>query len=166
MNTTNLILLLFAGLLLFSCSQKQTEEGLPLDEYGREDFLSFHHKFFHEIDFQLARIDFPITGQKMANGLPKLIEEKDWTLLRPIEGQEDVERQFAPRADDLMEEYIISHKAFVIKLRYQHNEVQNKWYLTYYSGITSQNMKATVDSSKLDSNRVLLVHPDSLAADK
>ena len=166
MNTPNLMLLLFASLLLFSCGPQKTEEGLPLDEQGREDFLSFHHKFFHEIDFQLARIDFPVTGPQMANGLPKLIEEKDWTLLRPIEGQEGVERQFAPRANDLMEEYIISHKAFVIKLRYQHNEVQNKWYLTHYSGITSQNMKATVDSTKLDSNRVLLVHPDSLASNK
>ncbi|AFC22769.1 hypothetical protein [Saprospira grandis] len=166
MNRPNLLLLVFASLFLFSCGPKQTEEGLPLDEYGREDFLSFHHKFFHEIDFQLARIDFPITGPKMANGLPKIIEEKDWTLLRPIEGQEGVERQFAPRADDLMEEYIIAQKAFVIKLRYQHNEVQNKWYLTYYSGITGDNMRATVDSSKLDSNRVLLVHPDSMPTDK
>ena len=152
----------FASLILFSCS------GVKKDKKGREDFSVFIDKFYSDIEFQLSRIDFPITGKVQENGIPELIEKEDWVILKPVEkNNPEYVVQNIEIADDLIKQQIIVKQSFSIEMEFSLNKASNEWYLTSYTGVSGVAATPTVDSTLLDSTRtVRVVHPDSLKNEK
>ncbi len=130
------ISILFFSLLFAACESGKSDDGLPLDDKGREDFSAFIDKFYSDIDFQLKRIEFPVLGKAGEDGLPTMIEEENWIILKPIDKKNpDYEMRISEKADDLMEHVIVVKRAFIINLQFNLNPVDKQWYLTYYSGV-------------------------------
>lgn len=115
---------------LFSCGGG-TE--IPLDDNGREDFGTFHVKFYEDSLFQLQRIEFPMMGVA-PNGAEQFIwTTENWQYLKPVEADgREIDRQILDM-DNVMQEKILIQGKFMIKLMYA--LIDNKWYLTSYSGI-------------------------------
>ncbi len=151
----------FASLILFSCS------GVKKDKKGREDFSVFIDKFYSDIEFQLSRINFPITG-KVINGKPEFIHEEDWVILKPVDRKNpDYVVQNIEIAEDLIKQQIIVKQSFSIEMEFSLNQVSKEWFLSSYTGVSGVAASPTVDSTLLDSTRtVRVVHPDSLKNEK
>ncbi len=122
------------GLLLTAC----TNQGLPLDDKGREDFLVFHEKFYADSLFQLQRIEFPLAGTD-----PDGVEERfywdidNWRYLQPLEEGQDVRKlPFVDMETWMIERLVIQERFGMEK---QFTLMDNKWYLTSYSGIAPIN---------------------------
>lgn len=155
-----LSLLFLLTLSLTACNEQNgsNDDGLPYDEQGREDFTSFHEKFFNERTFQLSRIDFPVIGPMQEDGRPQFIEEEDWAVLQPTQKDDpSIQRQIVFTAEDLVEEYVVVQQAFVIKLRYSLQEATNQWFLTYYSGVSNPRLQPEADERFNDTSRTIAV---------
>jgi hypothetical protein len=150
----SILLALFCSLFL-SCSD------IKKDSKGREDFSIFINKFYSDIDFQLSRIEFPVSGGKLENGKNEIIEKEDWIILKPVDqNNPDYEVKNIEITDDLIEQKIIVKKSFIIKLQFSLNRVTKLWYLSSYPGVTG----ASVDSkSEIEENseNPVTVTPDS-----
>jgi hypothetical protein len=159
----NTFALVFLGIILLyslvsSCS------GNKRDAQGREDFKIFIEKFYKDKDFQLSRIDFPITGKIQEDGRVQIIEEENWEILKPLDPKSaDYAIQIREISSDLIEQRIVVKQSFLIQLQFSLNPVSNDWYLSAYSGISGVAANAEVDPLLQDSSRtVRFVHPDSL----
>jgi hypothetical protein len=129
---------LFCMLILMSCGSGKSASGLPLDDKGREDFGAFIDKFYNDIEFQISRIEFPVLTKAGEDGRPGFIQEENWRVMKPInKANADYEVQLIEIAEDLMEQRILVKKAFIIVLKFNLN-IDNQWYLTYYSGFGGQ----------------------------
>jgi len=113
---------------LMACNNK----GLPLDDQGREDFITFHEKFYTDSAFQMSRIEFPLMGND-PEGNPYLWEAETWKIQRAVEENNDIERIPFFDMDIVMRERILIQKRFMIQNLF--SLVDNKWYLTEYSGL-------------------------------
>lgn len=144
--------LLILGLLfLEACTPKGS---LPTDDQGREDFNAFINKFYSDINFQLERIDFPITGKMQEDGRPQIIEKEEWSVLKPIDPKDPDYKVYNRNiADDLIEQQIVVKRAFSIEMQFTLNQASNEWYLTSYTGVSGVAATANVDSMVQDSTR-------------
>lgn len=109
-----------------------SNNALPLDEQGREDFRAFHAKFYADSAFQMARIEFPLMGND-PDGNPYLWTEEAWKIQKTIEENDNIERVPFFDMDIVMRERIIVQKRFMIQNMF--SLINNKWYLTEYSGL-------------------------------
>ena len=140
-----LMLLSALILSLSSCSNSKK------DKKGREDFSIFIDKFYADIEFQLSRIEFPITGAEDESGKIEIIEKEDWTVLKPIErNNPDYETFIFELSDDLIEQRIIVKKTFIIKLQFSLNPVTKEWYLSSYPGIKGASGKVKSSTENED----------------
>jgi len=161
--------LLIFGLLLFeACTPKGT---LPRDNEGREDFKFFINKFYSDINFQLERVDFPITGKMQEDGRPQIIEKEEWSILKPIDPNDAGYKIYNRNiAHDLIEQQIVVKGAFSIEMQFTLNQTANEWYLTSYTGVSGVAATVKVDSMMLDSTRkvgfIRNDSPDSFKKDK
>lgn len=132
MRTSIIVLSILVILFLSSCSNDQ---NIPLDAKGREDFQTFHAKFYSDSLFQIQRIEFPLLG-KNPNGTqePFFWELENWKFKKAVDLESD-EISMVPfyDMDDVMRERIIVQNRFMIENLF--SLVNNKWYLTQYSGI-------------------------------
>ncbi len=124
------ILFVILCLSILSCTDNSS---IPMDPRGREDFNVFHNKFYTDSLFQLQRIEFPMLGLS-PNGEEQFIWTlENWQYLKPViaDGR-DIDRQVVDM-DNVMQERMLIQGKFMIQLMYA--LVDNKWYLTNYSGI-------------------------------
>jgi hypothetical protein len=154
-------LILIVGLSLLNACTRSGQ--LPKDNQGREDFNAFQQKFYNDVNFQLSRIDFPITGKIMEDGRVQIIEEEQWKVLKPIDFNNPAFKVIVRnKAYDLIEQQVIVNQAFSIDLQFSLNPASKEWYLSSYSGISDVVIKADVDSTLLDSTRsVRLIDSES-----
>lgn len=127
------VLLLLMSLSFFACDSADT--SVPLDEDGRENFQAFHTKFYADSLFQLQRIEFPLLGNDPNGGAePFLWEVETWKFKKAVD-TEDSKIKRIPFYDmgDVIRERIIIHDAFMIQNMF--SLINNKWYLTEYSGM-------------------------------
>ncbi len=124
-----LFIILFGLLAITSCSSE-----LPKDESGREDFEAFYNKFYTDSLFQLSRIEFPMLGTDPNGSNMQFIWTTDnWKIIKKIDlNSEEIDR-IAQDMGEVIQEKIIVQKRFMIQIMY--SLVNNKWYLTSYSGI-------------------------------
>jgi hypothetical protein len=128
----------FCIVILMSCGNGKSASGLPLDDRGREDFGAFIDKFYNDINFQLSRVEFPVLTKAGEDGRPGFIEEENWRVMKAINSANaDYEVQLIEIAEDFMEQRILVKKAFIIVLKFNLN-IDDQWYLTYYSGFGGQ----------------------------
>ena len=130
---TVVCIIFFSGLLLFSCGN--SNEKLPLDEKGREDFISFHNKFYRDSAFQIKRIEFPMLGYNPDGKEERFFWDIDnWVILKRVD-PENEGIKFLPFYDmgDLMRSRIIVQNRFMIENLF--SLINNRWYLTQYSGM-------------------------------
>jgi hypothetical protein len=150
----SILLALFCSLFL-SCSD------IKRDNKGREDFSIFINKFYSDIDFQISRIEFPVTGSKLENGKNEIIEKEDWIILKPVDqNNPDYEVKNIEITDDLIEQKIIVKKSFIIKLQFSLNRVTKLWYLSSYPGVTGARVDTKSEIEENSENPVT-VTPDS-----
>lgn len=127
------VLLLLISFSFFACTS--SEESLPTDERGREDFQAFHEKFYSDSLFQIRRIEFPLLGNN-PNGdtKPFYWEIDNWRFKKAVDPKSD-QINVLPfyDMDDVMRERIIVQDAFMIENLF--SLIDNKWYLTQYSGM-------------------------------
>lgn len=112
---------------------------LPTDEQGREDFEAFYTQYYADSLFQLQRTEFPLLGQDPTGEQERFYWDIDnWQHLKPIE-VDDSSVELLPiiDMDTWMRERILIHKSFYIEKQF--TLINNKWYLTSYSGITPIN---------------------------
>ncbi len=154
-----LIFLIFTA--FSSCDSKGR---LPRDNKGREDFNVFIEKFYSDINFQLDRIDFPITGKKMEDGRFEIIEKNSWQILKPLDpNDKNIKVYNLNISDDLIEQQVVVNQAFSIEMQFSLNQVSKEWYLSSYTGINGIAANANIDPLLTDSTRrVRIIHPDSL----
>ena len=125
-------LLLFAVICLTSCGG---DDKLPLDDKGREDFISFYERFYRDSSFQMQRIEFPMLGNNPDGSTERFFwDEENWVYQKGID-PEDEDIKLVPFYDmeELMRARIILQNRFMIENLF--SLINNKWYLTEYSGI-------------------------------
>jgi hypothetical protein len=133
MRSISIAIFTLSSLFFYTCGNSNKE--IPLDDKGREDFISFHHKFYHDSTFQMFRIEFPLFGKNPDGSKERFLWDVDnWTVQKAVANDnEDV--KFVPFYDmgDVMRERIIVQNRFMIENLF--SLINNKWYLTSYSGI-------------------------------
>ena len=138
---------------------------LPKDDKGREDFEVFHQKFFVDTAFQMARIEFPMLGSSPNGGDDRFFwVEENWKFIKAVDAdQKGVEREVYDM-DNVMRERILVQDRFMIQLMY--SLINNKWYLTEYSGIRDiaffTNKKITPKSSVVEEDSTMMEDVDSI----
>lgn len=113
-------------------------DGLPTDDQGREDFKAFYEKYYADSVFQLQRTEFPLLGQDPEGKQDPFYWDVDnWVYLKPIE--EDPSIKVLPLVDmeTWMRERIVIQDRFYMEKQF--SLIDNKWYLTSYSGINALN---------------------------
>ncbi|MCH2021783.1 MAG: hypothetical protein MK207_04825 [Saprospiraceae bacterium] len=134
MNVFSFICLVFlCSFSLFSC--QNSSDKLPLDTKGREDFISFHNKFYEDSTFQLKRIEFPMLGYNPDGSEERFYWDiNNWNILKKVD-PENEQVQFLPFYDmgDLMRSRIIIQNRFMIENLF--SLINNRWYMTQYSGM-------------------------------
>lgn len=125
----------FLFLLVVLCYACNNSSELPLDDKGREDFIAFHNKFYSDSLFQLARIEFPLEGNNPDGSKEPFYWEIDtWKLQKAIdEDNPDIKRVPFYDMEDVMRERLIVQNRFMIENLF--SLINNKWYMTRYSGI-------------------------------
>lgn len=127
------VLFFLTCLSFFACNSD--EKALPLDKNGREDFQAFHAKFYADSLFQIRRIEFPLLGNNPdGNTAPFYWEIDNWKFKKAVDTKSN-EIKMLPFYDmeDVMRERIIVQDAFMIENLF--SLIDNKWYLTQYSGM-------------------------------
>lgn len=129
------ILILATTLFLCACGGGGIKEPLPLDEKGREDFVMFHQKFYSDSLFQMKRIEFPMLGNNPdGSDAPFYWDLDNWKYIKaPEPNNPDIETVPFYDMEDVMRERIIVQNRFMIENLF--SLIDNKWYLTQYSGI-------------------------------
>ena len=123
----------FCCIFLMACSN-----DLPTDDKGREDFKAFYEKYYADSIFQLQRTEFPMLGQDPKGEQDPFYWDIDnWPYLKPLE--EDPNIQLLPLIDmeTWMQERIVIHHRFVMEKQF--TLIDNRWYLTSYSGMKPLN---------------------------
>jgi len=150
------VLLLLPMFALLACGGDSGE--LPKDDLGREDFEAFYKKFYADSVFQLSRIEFPMLGTSPNNdGQPFYWTLENWKIIKGLDEEDpDIERQVIDMGE-VMQEKIIVQRRFMIQLMY--SLINDKWYLTSYSGIRDiafflKKQNATVDTTSVDNNNI------------
>jgi len=126
-------LLFLISFSFFACDS--ADKALPLDKNGREDFQTFHAKFYTDSLFQIQRIEFPLLGNNPnGNTDPFYWEIENWKFKHTVDTESD-QIKMLPFYDmeDVMRERIIIQDAFMIENLF--SLIDNKWYLTQYSGM-------------------------------
>lgn len=126
-------LLFLISLSFFSCDS--AEKTLLFDEDGRENFQTFHAKFYADSLFQIQRIEFPLLGNNPdGSAEPFLWEIENWKFKKAVDIESD-KIEMIPFYDmgDVIRERIIIQDAFMIQNMF--SLIDNKWYLTEYSGM-------------------------------
>jgi hypothetical protein len=137
---------IFLGIL--ACKNSNS----PRDSKGRENFDYFISKFYADIQFQMDRIDFPITGKIQENGLPKIIEKEEWKILKPIDKKSGQNKVINIRvSDDLIRQQIIINNAYSIVLEFTLNPASKEWYLSSYPGMSTVRTARGSEELMLDS---------------
>lgn len=127
------ILISLCALLFFACGN-----GLPKDDKGREDFLAFHEQFYKDSVFQLQRTEFPLLGKDPEGKQdPFYWDVENWQYLKPIKSEPTIKVLPFIDMETWMRERIIIQERFYIEKQF--TLINNKWYLTSYSGITGLN---------------------------
>lgn len=124
------ILISFCCLFFIACGN-----GLPTDEQGREDFETFYERYYADSLFQLKRTEFPLLGQDpTGEQAPFYWDVNNWQYLKPIK-VDDSSVELLPiiDMDTWMRERILIHQRFYIEKQF--TLINNKWYLTSYSGV-------------------------------
>ena len=132
MKNTIKYLILFTVLCFSSCGG---DGEIPLDDKGREDFISFYDQFYRDSSFQMQRIEFPLLGNNPDGSTERFFwDEENWLIQKGID-LEDKNVELVPFFDmeDLMRARIILQNRFMIENLF--SLIDNKWYLTGYSGI-------------------------------
>jgi hypothetical protein len=125
--------LFLISLSFLACNS--ANKALPLDENGREDFQAFHAKFYSDSLFQIRRIEFPLLGNDPDGNIKPFYWELDnWKFKKAVNAESD-KIKVLPIFDmeDVMRERIIIQDAFMIENLF--SLIDNKWYLTRYSGM-------------------------------
>ena len=132
MKSSVITFILLSILFLCSCGG---DGSIPLDDKGREDFQTFRDKFYQDSAFQMMRIEFPMMGSSPDGSNDRFLWDVDnWKVIKAIDpNDEDIEVKPFFDMGDVMRERIIVQKRFMIENLY--SLVDNKWYLTQYSGI-------------------------------
>lgn len=126
-------LLFLISLSFLACNS--ADQKLPLDDNGREDFVAFHAKFYTDSLFQLQRIEFPLLGNNPDGSTePFLWEVENWKFKKAVDAESNKIKAI-PFYDmgDVVRERIIIQDAFMIQNMF--SLIDNKWYLTEYSGM-------------------------------
>jgi hypothetical protein len=132
MKNTIKYFILFAVLCFYSCGG---DGEIPLDDKGREDFISFYDLFYRDSSFQMQRIEFPMLGNNPDGSTERFFwDEDNWTFQKGID-LEDKDVELVPFFDmeDVMRARIILQNRFMIENLF--SLINNKWYLTEYSGV-------------------------------
>jgi hypothetical protein len=126
-------LLVLMSLSFFACDS--ADQSIPLDEDGREDFHTFHAKFYADSLFQIQRIEFPLLGNNPNGGTEVFLWEIDtWKFKKAVDTESDnINRIPFYDMGDVVRERIIIQDAFMIQNMF--SLINNKWYLTEYSGM-------------------------------
>lgn len=155
-----IVLVFWLALFLCACGGS-SNEPLPLDAKGREDFIAFHAKFYSDSLFQMQRIEFPMLGNNPNGSSERFYWDTDNWKFKKAPESNDPDIEIAPFYDmeDVMRERILVQKRFMIENLF--SLINNKWYLTQYSGIKdigsfSNKNKTTpsTDSTATDSVQV------------
>ena len=158
-----LFILFFFCLGISSCKNGNS----PRDSKGRESFEYFINKFYSDIQFQMDRIDFPITGKIQENGLPKIIEREEWKILKPINRKNEQNKVVNINvSDDLIRQQIIVNNAYSITLEFSLNPASKEWYLSSYSGIGTVSSPTDSEQLLLDSTGTVKILRDTVSLEQ
>lgn len=120
-------------ILLIACSNDR-----PTDDKGQESFKAFYDKFYTDSIFQLQRTEFPLLG-KDPNGEqdPFYWDIDNWRYLKPIEESPQIKVLPIVDMETWMRERMIIQERFYMEKQF--TLIDNKWYLTSYSGMAPIN---------------------------
>lgn len=118
----------------------ENKEGQNIPEIGEnksEDFKSFYSRFLTDKTFQLSRIEFPLSGEIIEDGVHiQHIEKKDWPLMKSSIYDVDKNEYKVEIKEDSTEVY---HRIYVeytgIDIEVKYNRIDGKWYLVYYRSV-------------------------------
>lgn len=146
-------LFLLLSLFLFGCNQNksvqqsadqntevqaQSQTNETIEESGLpEDFKTFYPKFLKEESFQLSRINFPLEGEIVEEGLEvSPIQKKDWNMLQGSVYEVDRNEYKVEIQEDSTEVY---HRIYIedsgVDIGMRYKRIEGKWYLIYYRSI-------------------------------
>jgi len=126
-------LLCLISFSFFACDP--IEQPIPFDDDGRENFQAFHAKFYTDSLFQIQRIEFPLLGNNPdGSTTPFFWELENWRFKKAVDIEND-QIKMIPFYDMgiVIRERIIVQDAFMIQNMF--SLIDNKWYLTEYSGM-------------------------------
>lgn len=156
MRISQWFLLFLSSLLMFSCGGNGE---LPLDEKGREDFVTFHQKFYQDSAFQMMRIEFPLLGNNPNGSKERFYWDTDnWKIQKAVapENKDVVLIPFFDMEDVIRERVLIQNRFMIENL---FSLINNKWYMTHYSGIHdigyySENKKTEEPNEEIEAEEI------------